>query len=317
MSMVEDDNSTLSNLGGEMAPGSWDFVAPHGPLPNPVGHVCPIMSHDCAGDWRMIGTGFHIGPRGLFVTAKHVIEDVFENCRIVAGKQLAPLAVLQMYSDSGLFGPDGYAMRPITHVWVGNQADIALGIAAQMVKKNTGEQMPDPRILRLSWNVPKVGDDVQTFAFPNAKFVAGATTQTFNCRPDAYGGKVEQVGDFRDRVKMPFPYIQANFVMHGAASGGPVFGDDGGVVGVNSTYVPPDGPSFIAQIRCLQDAFVERVMLSGAAPHVTFAELVTAHLIDSPNFIASAIPHQLGMFIALDDVAITAPPPALHIELYG
>ena len=93
--MVEDDNSTLSNLGGEMAPGSWDFLAPHGPLPNPVGHVFPIMSHDGAGDWRLIGTGFHIGPRGLFVTAKHVIEDVFGNCRIIAGKQLAPLAVLR------------------------------------------------------------------------------------------------------------------------------------------------------------------------------------------------------------------------------
>jgi hypothetical protein len=164
--MTEDDRSTLKSLGGELAPGSWDFVAPHGPLPNPIGHVFPIMSHDSAGEWRLIGTGFHIGPRGLFVTAKHVIEDVFEHRKVAAGKQVAPLAILQMYSHSGLFGPDGYAMRPITHSWVGDHADIALGIAAQMIRSEMAEQMPDSRILRVSWNVPQLGDDVQTFAFP-------------------------------------------------------------------------------------------------------------------------------------------------------
>jgi hypothetical protein len=317
--MTEDDGSTLKSLGGEMAPGSWDFMAPHGPLPNPIGHVFPIMSHDSSGVWRLIGTGFHIGPRGLFVTAKHVIEDVFEHGKFAPGKQVAAIAILQMYAQPGLFGPDGYAMRPITHSWLGDQADIALGTAAQMVKTETGEQMPDPRVLRLSWNMPQVGDDVQTFAFPNATFSPTADTQTFNCRPNAYGGKVEEIGDFRDKVKMPFPFIQANFVMHGGASGGPVFGPDGGVVGVNSTYFPPHGPGFITQIRCLQDSFVERVKTPDgtSVSHVTFAELVAAGLIDSVDFNGNALPHQSGTFIRLDEIEITAPAPALHIELHG
>src|SRR5258706_12587531 len=147
--MIEDDGPTLKSLGGEMAPGSWDFVAPHGPLPNPIGHVFPIMSHGSTGTWRLIGTGFHIGPLGLFVTAKHVIEDVFEHGTFVPGKQVPPIAILQMYSQSGLFGPDGFAMRPITHSWLGERADIALATAAQLVKNETGEQMPDPRTLPL------------------------------------------------------------------------------------------------------------------------------------------------------------------------
>lgn len=316
--MPENDDSTLQNLGGEMAPDTWDFMAPHGPLPNPIGHVFPIMSHDSSGEWRLIGTGFYIGPRGLFVTAKHVIADVFEHGKFAIGKQVAPIAILQMYSHSRLFGPEGYAMRPITHCWIGDQADIALGIAAQMTKAETGEPMPDPRILRLSWNTPRVGDAIQTYAFPNGRFAQVAGTQAFQCRPDGYAGNVREIGNFRDKVKMPFPFIEADFVMHGAASGGPVFGIDG-VVGVNSTYFPPDGPSYVTQIRCLQDSLVEgvRMMDGTTSPRLTFAELVAAGLIDSVNFNENAVPRQSGTFVGLDEIRITAQAPALRVELYG
>jgi hypothetical protein len=76
-------------LGGEADPNSWNFVAPHGPLPNPVGHTFPLLSHDRAGTWRLVGTGFYVSADGLFVTAKHVIEDVWLN-----DGQTSPLAIM-------------------------------------------------------------------------------------------------------------------------------------------------------------------------------------------------------------------------------
>ena len=53
-------------------------MTPHGPLPNPVGHTFPLLSHNDQGLWRLIGTGFYISGDGLFVTAAHVVEDVLE-----------------------------------------------------------------------------------------------------------------------------------------------------------------------------------------------------------------------------------------------
>ena len=110
-------------LGGEADPNAWHFAASHGPLPNPVGHTFPLMSHDAKGMWRLIGTGF--SADGLFVTAKHVIEDVWTE----AG-QTAPLAILHLRSESGLFGPQEYSLRPIVQCWIGDSADVALGVAA-------------------------------------------------------------------------------------------------------------------------------------------------------------------------------------------
>lgn len=49
-----------------------------------------------------MGTGFYVNDGGIFVTARHVIEDVMQK-RI----QTAPLIVLHLHSDTGLFGPLG------------------------------------------------------------------------------------------------------------------------------------------------------------------------------------------------------------------
>ena len=92
-------NPIPSPLGGEADGNTWDFDAGEGPLPNPVGHTFPLLKHNDAGEWRLVGTGFYISSDGLFVTAKHVIDDVFEN-----GRQVWPLAIMHLRSESGLFG---------------------------------------------------------------------------------------------------------------------------------------------------------------------------------------------------------------------
>src|SRR5581483_9393687 len=92
------------------------------------------------------------------------------------------------------------------------------------------------------------------------------------------------------------------------------------------TYAFPNGRCLSIEprhtFRCRPDAYAGTVQavadFRGAwmVPFLTFAELVAAGLIDLPNFRTAAVPHQSGMFIRLDEIALSARPPALHIELY-
>jgi hypothetical protein len=49
------------SLAGDADPNSWYFKNPDqdGPLPNPVGHTFPLLTHDANGRWELIGTGFY------------------------------------------------------------------------------------------------------------------------------------------------------------------------------------------------------------------------------------------------------------------
>ena len=125
-------------LGGEIDPNVWHFsrLGEAGPLPNPVGHTFPLLTHDEGQRWRLIGTGFYINDGGFFATARHVIEDVLKN-----GRQISPLVIMHLRSESGLFGPSDFQLRPIMQCWLGDPADVALGAAATATNRVTGEVM--------------------------------------------------------------------------------------------------------------------------------------------------------------------------------
>lgn len=303
---------TTQPLGGEVDANAWHFIAPHGPLPNPVGHTFPLLSHDETGVWRLIGTGFYISADGLFVTAKHVIEDVW-----LKDQQISPLAIMHLRSESGLFGAQEYLLRPIMQCWLGNAADIALGVAAQATNNATGEVLSHWR-WPLSWVTPEVGTKTATYAFPNHAIENSEAGQTFHFHPDLYAGTVQEVGGFRDRVLVPYPYIHVDFRIHHAASGGPVVGGDGTVIGVNCRGMDPAGPGVVAQIRCLQDAYIDDAVLAGEAEprRVTFSELVAAGVVIARDFAAGAVPLQSGRTVRLE-APVTARGPALKLSMYS
>jgi hypothetical protein len=84
-------------LGGEADQNSWHFqnINQEGPLPNPVGHTFPIVTHDDQGIWSLVGTGFYVSSDGLFVTARHNVEPVLGD-----GRQIAPLLIIHLHSAS-------------------------------------------------------------------------------------------------------------------------------------------------------------------------------------------------------------------------
>lgn len=304
-------NRPLSNLGGEASPDSWDFTSSHGPLPYSVGHTFPLLTHDPAGVWQLVGTGFYVSDNGLFVTAGHVIDEV-----IHGEKQVAPLAIMHLQSQ-GAFGPHTYLLRPIGQCWYGENVDIVLGAAASASHRQSGIALSNPS-LRLSWAVPSIGAATATYAFPNHAIGSNASGQAVQFRPDMYRGVVLEADDFRDAMLVPYPYLYVNFRIHGAASGGPVFARDG-VAGINTRFLEPDGPGVVAQIRCLQDSFIDDVITSpGASPRrVTFAEFAALGWVDVADFKPDAVPKHSGRLVRLDAVAITAEGPAVSVDLYG
>jgi hypothetical protein len=306
------DKEELLPLEGSAGGNLWKFFADHGPIPNPINHTFPLMTHDEFGEWQLIGTGFYISPDGLFVTAKHVIEDVFEQ-----DKQIKPLAIFHAYFHNGFFGQFDYSIRPVMQCWVGEKADIALGVAANGHHKKTGEFQTNFHWC-ISWNKPSINDRICLYAYPNHKITKSDNRQNCIFSPDFYEGLVEEVADFRDKVFCPYPYLQSTIHSHSAASGGPLINNNGRIIGVNCRWLKPDGPESGIQIRCLQDAFLYDMVLDGdeAPRKVTFNELVLRGIIPVESYSTSAIIYQPGKVVRLDSIPITAESPTLQNNIY-
>src|SRR5919198_813423 len=74
----------------------------------------------------------------------------------------------------------------------------------------------------LSWQAPEIGAMAATYAFPNHSVEETPTDQIFHFAPDLYPGPVLEIGEFRDHVLVPYPYMNVGCHIHAAASGGPV-----------------------------------------------------------------------------------------------
>ncbi len=306
-------------LGGELDPNEWYFKlgAEEGPLPNPVGHTFPLLTHDPEGRWSLVGTGFYISSDGLFVTARHVIEEVLRDRR-----QVSPLVILHLRSDTGLFGPSDVLFRPISQCWLhdNDRIDIALGVAATCTNIETG-QILQHWCWPLSWEAPSIGAGIATYAFPRHNISADGS---FIFQPELYPGAVLATGNYRDRVMIPFPYIEVDCRIHGAASGGPIVANAARVVGVNCTEWPinidhPPGPGFGVQIQCLSEAFIGGATLAGekVPRRVTFDELVRAGSIDISGYVARgpAEPSS-GFLVRLDEILALAERPQISVIQY-
>lgn len=107
--------------------------------------------------------------------------------------------------------------------------------------------------------------------------------------------------------------------IHGAASGGPVGVEGLGFVGVNCRFMDPDGPGVVAQIRCLQDAFIDNVIPLGEdrERRVTFPELVGAGAVTVRHFAANVVPTQSGRLVHLDTIPVASHGPNLEMSIWS
>jgi hypothetical protein len=271
---VNDDKPTIpssSELLGEAVPGAYSIQTADGASTDPSSTIFPIVRYEDS-QIHLIGTGFFITTNGIFVTAAHVLADVLD----AEGRQLYPIGILQ-FVPGNIFIP-----RPIRRCAFHPKADVTVGVAAPMQKG--GSPLMNP-VLALSTVPIPIETKTTTYAYPKHLNIVRDGKQFLHLAPTFYDGYVkEYFPNGRDKVMLPAPCYQSNMIIHGGASGGPVFCPSGTVFGVNSTGYDGCDISFISAIDPIFDLAIDDVQLGSASartvPVIDMAR--TGHVVVKP-----------------------------------
>lgn len=192
----------------------------------PYHAIFPILLKTAPKQFKAVGTGFYITRYGLFLTAGHVMDEMTDS----TGTQLSTAFVLQ-WNDSGI-----YQRR----VRMGGRlvsADIAIG----QVDNYSDKQPKRPLINMvptLTTNIPPVGTDLITYAFPENETLdlrtQGTLTNPLRLEASFYQGKILSHVGAHQRPSIPHIHFETSVEIKSGASGGPVFfGGNGSIVGIN------------------------------------------------------------------------------------
>ena len=216
---------------------------------------------------------------GHFVTAKHVIFDVYDPH---TKQQTGTLHAAHFVEGSSVL------VRHITEISYHNVSDIAIGKMDFHVMNSTGLPLTN-RVPRFTAEVPAVGSRVVTFAYPESDIIfRRGEPATF--RPNFYSGQFLFHSDApRDRVMVTWPHFGTSINVHGGASGGPVFDERGRVFGINCVGGYED-LSYMARVQELLDLNVPQFpppALGARAPSSVRELVQLRHIIFEPSFDAT------------------------------
>lgn len=214
--------------------------------------IAPIYKVSCAGEAKLIGTGFWITEKGHLVTAWHVIEENIGTDGIDDG----PIYAMQTYSDR----------KAVARVLRKTAKHKLYDLALSETVGPDGYDADQTWTFSMTLEEPKVGDVVGTYSFValdqnfEGEKYEGITTDRFNGQiaiPDLNlafnltfatrinkGEVLEIFPEKRDSVMMPFPCFRTDIPIYGANSGGPVFDRLGRVCGINRTSIEGQDVSY-------------------------------------------------------------------------
>lgn len=241
-------------LKGEADQSLFKVNSSRGDEVDPKEAIFPILKTKKDGATQMLGTGFFVTRTGIFISAKHIFDEVIgDNIVYSSG-----LNIIQ-FSENNIF-----YVRPVRGCVVHGEADVAIGICAPMSHNVTKESLFN-KVLTLSGAFPHLHEHVCTFAYPGTTVTQTAITHV-EFRAKFYAGKIEEYyPNGRDKVLLPYPCYRTSIVLHGGSSGGPVFGQNSNVIGVNSTGVEgEDNISYVSRIQDVFDLQIPNVVLPGS-----------------------------------------------------
>ncbi|MCL4382307.1 MAG: serine protease [Patescibacteria group bacterium] len=206
--------------------------------------IMPIFAI-AEGDIIPLGTGFIISQDGFMITAKHVIDEVFEKRfkrRDGSGrlyKNVEPYALYVTNAKNKDY-PGNFigGNWPIDRAWYKNELDIAYCWLRPAIVD--GQPFKFHSSLSLSPGIPKIGEHVLGFgyykeqSFFTGEIIKGRKVVSYSQETAFTQGFVkESFIPQRDNFHMNFPCFQTDARFEGGMSGGPIFnGSTGGVCGV-------------------------------------------------------------------------------------
>lgn len=249
----------LPELAGEASPAAYRFKTGDSATANPGYAIFPIVKL-IEKRVYLVGTGFFITTYGLFVTAKHVLFDAFDD----DGNQKYGLCVVQ-------FVPNNiYYFRPVLRCSAHPVADITVGVAAPMSHNVTKQPLTNP-IVTLDFGEKATGTEIMTYAYPKHSNVIVLQHQEIRFNSNFYDGYIkEYLPNGRDKV-IPGACYRTNMHIHGGASGGPVYSPNGHVFGVNSSGTDGTDISYISRVSDILPLRVDEVLVEGSPSPISLS----------------------------------------------
>ncbi|MEK7571245.1 MAG: serine protease [Patescibacteria group bacterium] len=195
------------------------------------------------GEFVHLGTGFLISPDGLMMTAKHVIDEVFEERleRRTGGGLYKNVELFALYvtntenpevQDSVIDGP-----WPISFASYSDEYDIAYCWLKQALVND--KPFKFSACLSLSPGIPSINENILGFGYygRDASFtgnvVKGRTEVQYSQETAFTRGVVKDIHfPKRDSFHLKFPCFHTTARFDPGMSGGPIFNESGGVCGV-------------------------------------------------------------------------------------
>jgi S1-C subfamily serine protease len=230
--------------------------------------IFPIFAHVEAGTLELVGTGFYVTPLGHFLTARHVLADIYEKQR--------PGFMFHMADDGNTA-----LIRSITKFSSHPTADVALGVL----------EHPSGYVLNsvptLTTECPQIGEPIVAVAYD--KGTHQSNNKILTIWPKYMSGDFEYAHpDGRDTVMLPFPCYRSSINIPGGASGGPVFDVQGRVFGINCTGYEGAAVSYLARVGEILAlvAYGMTLEFNGAPTDRTLLQLAqSGHVVFSPKIL--------------------------------
>lgn len=215
--------------------------AEHG-YDSPIVEVAFALASHRDNVWHASGTAVVIAPC-LLLTARHVIDHHwrrFGNGDVPVEGEGHFLLYARHYHSS----PDVGIVWTVTRFWVHQTSDLALLFVQSGAPECAGYTWKLPRLQLVP---PGIGTKVAAFGYRESTTIIdrhedSLLTVTWNEKPTTSLGIVTEIyPDRRDSVMLNFPSFQTDARFEPGMSGGPVFSDQGELVGIVCTGLASDG----------------------------------------------------------------------------
>ncbi len=192
------------------------------------------LSKDCMEVYAS-GTGVVIATN-LILTAKHVFEDFSDKWRLSNRNMEQVVDSFNIWVVFISSNPDDlYHVYEVANVYLNPYSDLVLFHldSFDRIGKNKSWKQS-----KLSLTLPKVGQRVVAFGFPKSEVQLerredGQVDIMVNDEPSVSVGEIIEVyPEKRDSFLLPFPAIRINAKFEGGMSGGPIFDDQGQLIGI-------------------------------------------------------------------------------------